>query len=554
MTENAPHSDTETAEKPVREQLRNASIAGLPADAQVKAGEGATAAEGTNGERVETRGRLQRKRSFEEVEAGQPEETPSTVAKSHTRKRSRDSTVEEDELNNGQRKTSGERPRETGDPAAPPSGEVNGNSEAIPDERASTPEHAEEKRTEAAPDAMASPKNKRSRIHSTTVEDAKVLAQEPSASASAPGEVLTRVADKVPESTTEPDAPTTIVSPTSGFANTSAVSPFGALAGRKSPPAETPKTSSSAFASSGFGSLAGSATSGFGAIGKTSDGFGAGGGFGTGGKSPLATTEASKENGKPQEVASSTFGGALGQKSAFAAAAPSAGSGFGSGVSAFSSLGKGFGSSAGGFGGVGGSGGLTSFASGKPSTALAGSSKPAKAFGAPPAEDDDNADEGGEEDEAGLKSPSHHDEEEKQDERFYEQALETGEEDEVTEYSCRAKLYNFAAVQDGKKEWRERGIGVLRFNVKQGGTEGEGSGKPKARLLMRADGSHRVVLNTPVKKEIKFGSPAGGAPQGGFMCFMGTIDGKEKLELLQLKVRRVTNLGVGVKATDVHRR
>lgn len=56
---------------------------------------------------------------------------------------------------------------------------------------------------------------------------------------------------------------------------------------------------------------------------------------------------------------------------------------------------------------------------------------------------------------------------------------------------------------------------------------------------MRADGSHRVVLNTPIKKEIKFGSVTGEQPQGGYLYFMGSIDDKPKLELLQMKVKLV---------------
>ena len=113
--------------------------------------------------------------------------------------------------------------------------------------------------------------------------------------------------------------------------------------------------------------------------------------------------------------------------------------------------------------------------------------------------------------------------------------METGEEDEITEYSCRAKLYNFATVAEGKKEWKERGLGIVRLNVNKPAPGEEDEDGLKARLLMRAEGSHRVILNTPVKKEIKFGGPTGGQPQGGYVYFMGAVDGKEGLELLQLK-------------------
>lgn len=136
--------------------------------------------------------------------------------------------------------------------------------------------------------------------------------------------------------------------------------------------------------------------------------------------------------------------------------------------------------------------------------------------------------------------------------------METGEENETTEYTCRAKLYNFVSSNpsdaSSKKEWKERGLGTLRLNVqnspnadveagaaaaanKSDTHDSNDEGKVRARLVMRADGSHRVVLNTPIKKELRFGSVTGGAPQGGFVYFMGSVDGSAKLELLQLKVR-----------------
>lgn len=79
---------------------------------------------------------------------------------------------------------------------------------------------------------------------------------------------------------------------------------------------------------------------------------------------------------------------------------------------------------------------------------------------------------------------------------------------------------------------------MLRLNVKPGDDSDENS-KPQARFLMRADGSHRVVLNTPVKKEIKFGTPGGAPPTNGFIYFMGTFDGRDNLEMLQIKVKQI---------------
>ena len=524
--------DNEAAERPVREQLKKASIAGVPETAKAAVSGEAPEAEdvevttdNNDSSRSESRGRLQKKRSFEEVEGEETQRASSEINLGHTRKRSRDSAAEDEHLNNGKRKASGEQTRDVTDPKTSP--EANGEVKAAPVKRAGTPDLSNERAVEDTVEAMASPKTKRSRLHSATVEANGTLPSDNSLA----GETV--IASKAPGSTlATSQAPTeersaTAIPPDSGFANTSSSSPFGALSGSKSPPAQT---SESAFKSSGFGALVGSSSSGFGAVGKGSGGFGTGGSFATGAKSPPPTA-AANENDKPASAVGSTFGGALGQKSAFALPG-TVGTGFGTAASGFGKLGQtgGFGGSVGGsgFGSLGG-GGLNTFASGKP-TPLAGSSKPPKAFGGPAGEEEGEED-AAEDADAGYKSPLSTEEDHK-DERFYEQEVETGEEDETTQYSCRAKLYNFATVAEGKREWRERGLGVLRLNVKHPADEE----KPKARFLMRADGSHRVVLNTPVKKEITFGSPQGGQPQGGLMFFMGTIDGKSSLELLQLKV------------------
>lgn len=558
----APLSDTETsAERPVREQLKKASIAGImPEDAQAAVGAAGTA-NGTEG-----RGRLQRKRSFEEVEGEQQAASDQAQTKQHTRKRSRDSKDEVEEVEGeGRKRLSGERERE-GVSAVQAEGGMNGQAKTAAAERAATPERSGAKRAEEVGEEMASPKTKRSRLHSSATGEAEngTLTADPSAPTTSR-----------PPAAASSGTPATKIPAGSAFANSSSTSPFTSLASNtnksKSPTTtdQQPQTSASAFASSGFGSLAASSTSGFGAIAnKPTSGFGSGGSFASSGvKSPLGAT-APNENGVPSTSSGSTsaFGGALGQKSAFAAA-PAGVIGFGSAAPA-SGFGKlasastgGFGGALGGssafggsaLGGAGSSGGLASFASGKPSASLSGTPKPTsrKPFGAPAAEDEEDDPTSAAEDkaeEAGYKSPPLATEEEKQDERFYAQQVETGEEEEETAYSCRAKLYTFVEIEEGKgkKEWRERGLGTLRLNVRRPasgdledgkGDSGEEAGV-KARFLMRADGSHRVVLNTPVKKEISFGAVGGGPPQGGYMFFMGTVGDGGRLELLQLKVGR----------------
>lgn len=491
--------DVEGAERPVREQLKKASIGGMSQDASLAAASVKAANEGGNGAEHEevAASKSEAAKQGEKTDSTTSEEQPKTT-RYHTRKRSRDSTAEDDELNEHKRKISGERSRAQS-PVAEQSA-TNGAAKPKPGDRSGTPDPAARAKQEAPEEAVVSPKVKRSKLQDETA---------------------TTDADKL--ASTE----TTKIPSGSGFANTSAASPFGSLESKKSSPSENqPQTSSSAFAASGFGALSGSPTSGFGAIGKTSGGFGSGGGFGSEAKSPLGG-EAKEENEKPS---GSAFGGSLGQKPAFASST-SSGSGFGSGASGFGKVGQtsGLGS---GFGGnrFSSGGGLTSFGSGK-STPLSGAIKQAKAFGAPPDEDDGDDTEGADDDNAGSKSPLVVEEDEK-DERFFEQEIETGEEGETTTYSCRAKLYNYVTLPDGKKEWRERGLGLLKLNS----TTEEGHEKPKARFLMRADGSHRLMLNTPVKKGIKFGTPSGGPPTNGFIYFMGTFEGRENLELLQLKV------------------
>ena len=582
-------SDAETSEGPVREQFKKASIAGLPQDQQngsagvpvVEASADSAAPTVESGENGSgsPRGRVERKRSFDEVEGeGEaPAITEVGGGKLRLRKRSRDSTAEELELNGGQRKTSGERLRDDHAHGATTSNGMHGNGEGvITGKRAATPE---DRQADSVPDeeTIASPKTKRSRLHSTVLSEKN---------GDIPAEKPTSLGDDIPAVKTSEDPTSSLpsikgptpqtssktqsVPATSGFANTSAASPFGAFSPR---PSESSTTS--AFASSAFGTLATSSSSGFGAMGKTSGGFGAGGGFATGGKSPLGAMGA--ENEKPTEEKSSAFGGALGAKSAFGGSPAKPSGGFGSGASGFGQLGgaatsfggtttTGFGA-LGGAGTLGGGGGLSTFASSSTSKPSGSSTttKPARAFGAPPEENEDEANAEGTEDhegdDSGVKSPAHGEGSERTDPRFYAQDLATGEEDETTIYSCRAKLYNFAvnptpaSESDGpvtKKEWRERGLGVLRLNVRyderaaddaekveDGGEDGGASadrGQVKARLLMRADGSHRVVLNTPVLKAIQFGAPGGGQPVGGYIHFMGTVADGAGLELLQLKV------------------
>jgi Ran-binding protein 3 len=178
-------------------------------------------------------------------------------------------------------------------------------------------------------------------------------------------------------------------------------------------------------------------------------------------------------------------------------------------------------------------------------------SKPPAAFGAATADaSDDEKDDGSDGDSpSGIRSPR---DEEVKDKRFYEQAVNTGEENETSIFLQRAKLYSFSAVPPStEKKWVERGVGNLKLNVKlppddesQDGTDAEAGMKPqkkkKARFVMRAEGSHRVVLNSPVQKGSKFGEETGERPKGQKFYFLGQPEGSDRLETMILKASRTS--------------
>ncbi|RUP45353.1 hypothetical protein BC936DRAFT_148280 [Jimgerdemannia flammicorona] len=69
----------------------------------------------------------------------------------------------------------------------------------------------------------------------------------------------------------------------------------------------------------------------------------------------------------------------------------------------------------------------------------------------------------------------------------HETEVRTGEEEESTIYQVKAKLY----VMDAQQQWKERGIGNLRLNMRR-------NNRHAVRLVMRADSVFRVILNVPL--------------------------------------------------------
>ncbi|CAD0088765.1 unnamed protein product [Aureobasidium mustum] len=459
-------SDTEGGERPLRERLRNATIKSVhqPADT--------TATSQPEPEHEKPRAKLQRKRSHEDVE--NPEEEPAHKSRqARKNKRSRENSPEDKVVEQSSKRKSSELERDD-EPVA-----VEAPQPSAPSTSTATATEAD-----GLTKSDESPKTKRSKVHDTTSAD---TISQPTSDAKATIEPEGKTA----EEPTQQAEPTTKIPAGSGFANTSASSPFASLAATKSP-TEQPSSTSSAFASSAFGALAGSSTSAFGALGqnKTLSSFASPG-----------STPAPGEDGAKAAPTPSAFGGGLASTaSPFASAGSSA---FGSGASGFGKLGNGFG---GGFGGLGGAPKLTSFASsGTPGVIGSSTRTGITAFGAPTEDEEEQSGEDGE-DESGAKSPKLIVDEDKKDTRFFEQDSET------TEYTCRAKLYYFV----DKKEWKERGIGVIRLNVTEP-KSGDENSTIKARLVMRADGSHRVILNTPIQKDLKYGDVHGNKPSGHFL-------------------------------------
>ncbi|KAJ5143777.1 uncharacterized protein N7515_002564 [Penicillium bovifimosum] len=105
---------------------------------------------------------------------------------------------------------------------------------------------------------------------------------------------------------------------------------------------------------------------------------------------------------------------------------------------------------------------------------------------------------------------------------LHEPTVETGEENETTEFTAKGKLYYF----DDKK-WKERGAGTFKVNSKSD------EGKVSARMIMRADGAHRVMLNSALWSTMPFGVK-GARPTSRDIYLASKEDAKVSTLLLRL--------------------
>ncbi|TID23601.1 Ran binding protein 1 [Venturia nashicola] len=530
-------SDNESGEsggeKPVREKLRDTRIANQAMEEDMNKSPGSSA------------GKLRRKRSLDDVQDDEDNvEEPGKPGK-QARKRSRTNSPDDkmDSIEDGapQIISNGSR-----------------------DRRSLTPELSSGRAEEVHPVGLASPKNKRTRDQVLRDEEG---AHTPSGDDSLATQAID-TANKLSgddrqtkrhrdSGSPEPAAAqeTTKIPSSSGFANASSTSPFGTLS---SNPAKTnpPQTSDTKFASSGFGKLA-STSSPFGAA-KGTSALGAAQGtssFGAAkGTSAFASAGAPM---KPSAFGPSPGSSAFGGGSAFASGSST--SVFGNGAKTASVFGSGaktasvFGGSS--FAAAGKSGSFGSFAGGSGPNIEGLSNKSSKPFGAAEESDEEPDEDAADDDDEGHKSPMHSTEETivKKDKRFYEQDVETGEEGEKTLFTSRAKLFSFEKIDDGSSAWKERGSGFIKVNVpdvkvkkqskqtieKETETADQTAVSPpkKARLIMRANGTNRLVLNTPLTKELKFGQPGtqGAKPTGKQIMFLGLLD-SANLQTMQLSM------------------
>ncbi|OLN95682.1 Nucleoporin NUP56 [Colletotrichum chlorophyti] len=283
---------------------------------------------------------------------------------------------------------------------------------------------------------------------------------------------------------------------------------------------EKKETSASAFASSGFAKLATSSASPFGTLGGSTKGSVFSGSASA--ASPFGALSPSKPAAPPAATPTLSFGSAGAAASPFASVTPAVANGFGS---AFGSA----------FGGALGGKPLTSFA--KTGESPFKSEKPAKPFGAPDSDAEDGSDEEAE-DEADAEESADKEEREESDREELKAAddkkraklqkitVDDGEAGEATILQVRAKIFYL----EKEVGWKERGSGMLKINVPEAcvqfddaglpipgsfdasGLEGDSEdpeaggnqGHKVARLIMRQDQTHRILLNTVILPAMKF--------------------------------------------------
>ncbi|KAF2475711.1 uncharacterized protein BDR25DRAFT_88031 [Lindgomyces ingoldianus] len=495
------------------------------------------------------RGRLRRKRSFEDFTVDHGAEKQPEKHERHARKKSRDVTSPPAETPEVVERSANE--------LVAPINENEGDETMISidrpavdhDSTSNRPVTPEGRKPDMDEAAIVSPKNKRTRdaldrdVGSGLAADS--LKESESSVKAEEERNPKRQRDKSePQPLAEVKEDTPNIPATGSCSKVSAPSPspFAALSptkpassGSRKTVDDAPQTSDENFKKSGFGNFAGASSSPFGALG----GSGSNSPFAPAGAKLTSFASPSSSSGVSEggfgalanSSSKSVFGGSLatpatGNKSVFGG---TLGNGTGIGFSSQSA-----------FANLRGSKTLASFATPGVKGITGLKAKHERVFGASP-QDEEEDDEDGENDEDSASDK----EASEQDPRFHQQEVETGEEGENTAWSGRAKLYSMV-VQGTSKQWQERGVGPFKLNVSKDAPK-------KARFVLRADGTHRLLLNAAVTKTLKFGTPEGLKPADGKVYFnIPTVDGGIEMHTLKMKNEKAVELYDAVKHVQQH--
>lgn len=106
----------------------------------------------------------------------------------------------------------------------------------------------------------------------------------------------------------------------------------------------------------------------------------------------------------------------------------------------------------------------------------------------------------------------------------------TGEDGEETVFSsARAGLFSW----DGAA-WKEGGKGVFKLNLTVPGVETSDHTQRSGRFIMRAHQTFRVLLNTPIFKQMKIGDSKGNEPTSKSLSFSVVEKGKPTPYLIRV--------------------
>ena len=93
------------------------------------------------------------------------------------------------------------------------------------------------------------------------------------------------------------------------------------------------------------------------------------------------------------------------------------------------------------------------------------------------------------------------------------------------------------AGEGSNRGWKERGVGTFKFNI----TADE---PKKARFVLRAEGTHRLLLNAAVTRKMVFGGDAQGEkPKDGRLLFNSpNMEGELEMHLLRVGISALHNM------------